>query len=149
MWGSIVISIGWDIVIVSFHNLQLKNIAWLRTDGSFFLSCLRFTCLLGESGARVAWLQPIKMDNCRGFLPKQGYPMQVLAVDITGPFPESEAGNSYVLVVGDYFSKWVEAFAIPDQEAATVASKLIDEVYCRFSPPEQLHSDQADNLSPS
>ena len=31
-----------------------------------------------------------------------GYPMQVIAVDITGPFPESDAGNSYVLVVGDY-----------------------------------------------
>ena len=71
-----------------------------------------------------------------------GYPMQVIAVDITGPFPESEAGNSYVLVVGDYFSKWMEAFAIPDQEARTVAAKLVDEGYCRFSPPEQLHSDQ-------
>ena len=71
-----------------------------------------------------------------------GYPMQVIAIDITGPFPESDAGNSYVLVVGDYFSKWVEAFAIPDQEATTVAAKLVDEVYCRFSPPEQLHSDQ-------
>ena len=71
-----------------------------------------------------------------------GYPMQVIAVDITGPFPESEGGNLYVLVVGDYFSKWMEAFPIPDQEATTVAAKLVDEVYCRFSPPEQLHSDQ-------
>ena len=71
-----------------------------------------------------------------------GYPMQVIAVDITGPFPESEAGNTYVLVVGDYFTKWMEAFPIPDQEATTVAAKLVDEVYCRFSPPEQLHSDQ-------
>ena len=25
-----------------------------------------------------------------------GYPMQVIAVDITGPFPESDAGNSYI-----------------------------------------------------
>eukprot|EP00731_Ephydatia_muelleri_P036553 Em0276g5a len=28
------------------------------------------------------------------------------------------------------------------QEAATVARKLVDEMFCRFSPPEQLHSDQ-------
>ena len=73
---------------------------------------------------------------------RAGYPMQVVAVDIMGPLPESEAGNSYVLVAGDYFTKWMEAYAIPDQEATTVAQKLIDEMFCRFSPPEQLHSDQ-------
>lgn len=73
---------------------------------------------------------------------RAGYPMQVIAVDITGPLPESEAGNSYILVVGDYFTKWMEAYAIPDQEAKTVATKLVDEFYCRYSPPEQLHSDQ-------
>ena len=71
-----------------------------------------------------------------------GHPMQVVAVDVTGPFPESEAGNRYVLVVGDYFTRWMECFAIPDQEAATVARKLVNEVFCCFSPPEQLHSDQ-------
>lgn len=71
-----------------------------------------------------------------------GHPIQVIAVDITGPFPESEAGNCYVLVVGDYFTRWMECFAIPDQEAETVARKLVDEGFCRFSPPEQLHSDQ-------
>ena len=38
-----------------------------------------------------------------------GYPTQVMAVDLLGPFPESKNGNSYVLVVGDYYSKWMEA----------------------------------------
>jgi hypothetical protein len=71
-----------------------------------------------------------------------GYPMQVVGVDIMGPLPESEAGNSYVLVASDYFTKWVEVYAIPNQEAITVAKKLTDEMFCRFSPPEQLHSDQ-------
>jgi len=32
--------------------------------------------------------------------------------------------------------------AIPDQEATTVTRKLVDEVFCHFSLPEQLHSDQ-------
>ena len=71
-----------------------------------------------------------------------GYPLQVVAVDILGPLPESEEGNSYVLVATDYFTKWVEAYAIPNQEAITVARKLTDEMFCRFSPPDQLHSDQ-------
>ena len=72
---------------------------------------------------------------------RAGYPMQVVAVDMMGPLPESENGNSYVLVAGNYFTKWMEAYAIPDQEATTVAQKMVDEMFCRFSTPEQLHSD--------
>ena len=53
-------------------------------------------------------------------------PMQVIAVDITGPFPESNAGNRYILVVRDYFAKWIEAYSMPDHEAKTVATKLVD-----------------------
>ena len=71
-----------------------------------------------------------------------GYPMEVVAVDILGPLTESTAGNVYVLVALDFFTKWVEAFAIPNQEAITVAKKLTDQMFCRFSPPEQIHSDQ-------
>ena len=36
----------------------------------------------------------------------------------------------------------MEAFAIPNQEASTIAQKLVNEFFCRFSMPEQLHSDQ-------
>lgn len=36
----------------------------------------------------------------------------------------------------------MEAYPIPNQEATTVASKLINELFCRFSLPEQLHADQ-------
>lgn len=35
-----------------------------------------------------------------------------------------------------------EVWAIPNQEAKTVAHKLLDEMFCRFSLPEKLHSDQ-------
>ena len=73
---------------------------------------------------------------------KTGYPMEVVAADILGPLPESEAGNSYILVAGDYFTKWMETYAIPNEETTTIAKKLVDEMFCRFSPPEQLHSDQ-------
>ena len=65
-----------------------------------------------------------------------------MAVDLLGPLPESEKGNSYVMVVGDYYTRWMEALAIPNQETSTVAEKLVDEAFLRFSPTEQLHSDQ-------
>ena len=70
---------------------------------------------------------------------KAGYPMQIIAVDIPGPLPTN---NSYILVVGIYFTRWMESYAIRNQEAATMAQKLVDEIFCRFSTLEQLHSDQ-------
>jgi len=71
-----------------------------------------------------------------------GYPTQIMAVDLLGPLPESLQKNIYVMVVGDYFSRWMEAIPLPNQEASTVADHLVDEVFMRFSVPEQLHSDQ-------
>ena len=70
------------------------------------------------------------------------YPTQVIAVDLVGLLPETPNGNTYILVVDDYFTCWMEALPIPNQEATTVESKLADEIFLCFSIPEQLHSDQ-------
>ena len=59
-----------------------------------------------------------------------------------GPLPETPNHNRYVLVATDYFTRWTEAYAIPNLTAETVASKLLDEFFLRFSLPEQIHSDQ-------
>ena len=72
-----------------------------------------------------------------------GYPLQMVAMDIVGPFPESVAGNTYVLVVGDYFTRWMEAYPIP---TTTVAKKLVNEFFLRYSPSEQHHSEQGRNF---
>ena len=71
-----------------------------------------------------------------------GYPKQVVAVGIVGAFSTTPAGNKYILVAMDYFTRWAEVYVIPSQEAITVANKLVDEMFLRFSPPDQLHSDQ-------
>ena len=47
-----------------------------------------------------------------------------------GPLPETDQGSKYVLVAVDYFTRWVEAYAISNQEAMTVARKLVDEMFC-------------------
>ena len=76
----------------------------------------------------------------RGHAPLQGissgYPMQIIAVDIVGPITPGETKNPYILVTSDYFTGWTEAYAIPNQEAITVATKLVDEFFCKFSIPQ-------------
>ena len=53
--------------------------------------------------------------------------MHCVAMDILGPLPMTPRSNKYVLVVGDYFTKftkWTKAFAIADMETATVSLKV-------------------------
>jgi len=69
-------------------------------------------------------------------------PFERWAVDITFPGTTTRNGNNCLLVMGDYFTKWIEVHALPDHKAETVAKKLIEEVVCRFGVPRELHSDQ-------
>ncbi|XP_063333353.1 uncharacterized protein LOC134629763 [Pelmatolapia mariae] len=75
-----------------------------------------------------------------------GAPMKRVAVDVMGPFPLTDRGNRYVLVAMDYFTKWPEAYAIPDQEAETVADALVEGMFSHFGTAETLHSDQGRNF---
>jgi hypothetical protein len=71
-----------------------------------------------------------------------GATLERIAVDIMGPLCESESGNKYVMVVGDYWSKWMEAYATPDHKAETIALYLTTEFFSRFGIPKQIHTDQ-------
>ena len=75
-----------------------------------------------------------------------GAPWDRLGIDILGPFPESNRGNNYILVVTDHFSKWVEIFALPDQTAVTCAEVLLNEVIARYGCPYEILSDQGRNF---
>ncbi|KAI8485080.1 hypothetical protein Bbelb_371860 [Branchiostoma belcheri] len=68
-------------------------------------------------------------------------PFQVVATDITY-MPLSSAGNKYVLVVSDVFTKYVNLYPIPKQDAATVADKLFRDFVGQHGVPDQIHSDQ-------
>lgn len=58
------------------------------------------------------------------------------------PLPMFGFHNKYIVVVGDYFMESKEAFAIPNQEAKTVAEKLLKKVISRYGVPEKIHSHQ-------
>jgi len=68
-------------------------------------------------------------------------PWQVVAVDLVGPMPTTDRGNTWILVLADHFTRWEDALAIPDASAPTVARILDQQVFCYFGLPEQIHTD--------
>ena len=72
-----------------------------------------------------------------------GAPMEQLAIDVLGLL---EAGNKYLVIAADYFTKWVEVYLLPNQEANTVAEALVKNFVCWFGVPLIIHSDQGRNF---
>jgi len=62
-------------------------------------------------------------------------PFEKLHFDLTGPHPDSHRGSVYILTCIDPFSKWAEAFPIPNKETTMVARVLVEQVICRFGAP--------------
>ena len=75
-----------------------------------------------------------------------GYPLQLVAVDILGPLPVTSQGNSYILVAEDYFTRWLEAWPIPNREIKTVAQKLLNEIFFSFLYQIRFYPIRDDNL---
>ena len=44
-------------------------------------------------------------------------------------------------MIEDYFTKYMEAFALPNHTALTVADVLVAQIICRYGFMEQLHSE--------
>ncbi|GJZ26460.1 reverse transcriptase domain-containing protein [Tanacetum coccineum] len=61
-------------------------------------------------------------------------------IDFMGPFP-SLRGNKYILVAIDYLSKWVEAKAIPTNDARVVR-KFLKSLFARLGAPRAIISDR-------
>nr|GEZ65749.1 reverse transcriptase domain-containing protein [Tanacetum cinerariifolium] len=61
------------------------------------------------------------------------------SIDFMGPFSSSRE-NKYILVAVDYLSKWVEAKALPTNDARVVC-KFLKSLFARFGTPRAIISD--------
>lgn len=116
-----------------------KQFYWPNCSSDVEDYCRTCSTCQARSGPRTRQRSRLQICN-------SGAPFERVAVDILGPLPETERGKRYILVVMDYFTKWPEAIAIPDQTAETVAEACIEHVFSRFGAPMQLHSDQGRNF---
>nr|GFB16242.1 reverse transcriptase domain-containing protein [Tanacetum cinerariifolium] len=62
---------------------------------------------------------------------------------VKGPFPSSRE-NKYILVAVDYLSKWVEAKALPTNDARVIC-KFLKSLFARFETPRTIISDRGQN----
>lgn len=110
-----------------------------RDVEDFCRRCDTCTARKGPPGRSHALLQQFPV----------GSPMERVGVDVVGPLPLTDRGNKYVLTAMDYFTKWPEAYALPNQEAETVANALVGGMFSRLGVPESIHSDQGRNFESS
>ena len=53
--------------------------------------------------------------------------------------------NKHLLVIQDYFTKWVDAIPLQNHRAATISAEMV-KVFCTYSIPDIVHSDQGQNV---
>lgn len=68
-------------------------------------------------------------------------PFEKVAADIT-ELPVTPSGHKYVLVLQDYFTKYVNLYPMKDQRAVTVAHCIFEQYVTERGVPECLHTDQ-------
>jgi hypothetical protein len=73
-------------------------------------------------------------------------PVKRIAIDVARSFPWRDQGNWYLLITLDYITKWLEAYAIPNQEASTMADVLVTNFFCHFGILLELHRGQGYNF---
>ena len=89
----------------------------------------------------LARKSPINRREPMGHVPVSGK-WERVAMDILDITTVSDRGNRYILVVADYFSKYTEAYPLPDKSARSVADMLIERWMSKYGFPLTIHSHQ-------
>jgi hypothetical protein len=69
-------------------------------------------------------------------------PWEMICVDWVGPIYPEINGYKYILVIVDYFTRWVEAFPSKNKSAQSFVKILNNEVLSRYMMPRKLLSDR-------
>jgi transposase InsO family protein len=70
-------------------------------------------------------------------------PLELISMDFWGPTPEYSAnGNRYVLVITDYYTKYVVAQPLPNNTAITTAKCFVEQFVFKYGVPRRLITDQ-------
>jgi hypothetical protein len=77
------------------------------------------------------------------------FPWQTIAVDLMGPFPRSSKGNSFLLVVGDFFTKYTLLHPMRKATAQNVVKFMENEVFLERGVPQFIICDNGSQFAGS
>jgi transposase InsO family protein len=98
---------------------------------AFVRSCP--TCQKRMRKAGRAPLQPIT---------KIARPFHQVGIDVMGPLNTTPNGKRYIVLAIDHFTKYIEARALEDADAQSIAVFIHDDIICRHGVPKILTSDR-------
>jgi hypothetical protein len=125
-------------VTKTLNNIQ-QRYYWLQARNNVDSGAASVTPVQYSHGTQTRNQRQMHQYNIRTLFER-------IAIDVAGPFPWSNQENRYLLIVTDYFMKWLEAYAIPKQEGSTVAEALVTNFFCHFEVPWELYGDQERNF---
>ncbi|EEZ97618.1 Retrovirus-related Pol polyprotein from transposon gypsy-like Protein [Tribolium castaneum] len=64
------------------------------------------------------------------------FPWQMISVDLMGPFPRSKKGNSYLLAITDWLTKYVVLHPLRQATAAPIVRFIEDEIFLVYGVPQ-------------
>lgn len=99
-----------------------------RDIEKFVRNCL--TCLTSKSRNRV---------SCQGLMGKfkfANYPFQMISMDFVGPITRSTQQNTVILVITDWYTKFVTLVPLRDAKAKKVVDILENKIFLEYGVPE-------------
>lgn len=75
------------------------------------------------------------------------FPFEKIYLDIVGPLPMTEDGNKYILTIMDDLSRYMNGYAIPDQEATTITHTFVSQILGHHKTPKIILTDQGSNFT--
>lgn len=73
-------------------------------------------------------------------------PFDKVAIDLVGPLPETLTGSKYLFTILDDLTRYLLAIPIPNMEAQTVATELVNKFFSVYGASRSLLSDNGTNF---